>query len=67
MTHVVAGYPDPATSRTIVETMAGQGADLIEIQIPFSDPLADGPTITAANRIALENGTRPRDCFAMVR
>jgi len=67
MTHVVAGYPDPATSRTIVETMAGSGADLIEIQIPFSDPLADGPTITAANRIALENGMRPRDCFAMVR
>lgn len=67
VTHVVAGYPDPSASQTLVEMMAECDAGFIEIQIPFSDPLADGPTITAANRVALENGTRPADCLAMVR
>jgi tryptophan synthase alpha chain len=67
MTHVVAGYPDLDRSREIVATMAGQGVGLIEIQIPFSDPLADGPTITRANQQALQNGVRPEDCFKMAR
>jgi len=67
MTHVVAGYPDLRTSLKLVALMAGKGADLIEIQIPFSDPLADGPTIVRANHRALRNGIRPKDCFEMVR
>lgn len=67
MTHVVAGYPDLDESRKIVETMVDNGADLIEIQIPFTDPLADGPAITAANRAALARGVRPKDVFVMVR
>jgi tryptophan synthase alpha chain len=66
MTHVVAGYPDLETSRTIAELLAANGADFIEIQIPFSDPLADGPTIMKANARALENGVRPEDCFEMI-
>lgn len=67
MTHVVAGYPDLETSAAIVETMAGAGADLIEIQLPFSDPTADGPAITRANHRALENGVRPGSVFPMIR
>ena len=66
MTHVVAGYPDLRTSGEIVELMAANGADFIEIQIPFSDPLADGPTIMKANHRALQNGVRPEDCLEMV-
>jgi len=66
MTHVVAGYPDLKTSQDLVWTMVDNGADLIEIQIPFSDPLADGPTITTANQIALENGVTPKQCFQLV-
>jgi tryptophan synthase alpha chain len=67
MAHVVAGDPDLDSSLNLAERMAQSGADLIEIQIPFSDPLADGPTIMASNQIALDNGVRPEDCFAMIR
>jgi len=63
MTHVVAGYPDFETCKEIVRTMAESGADLIEIQIPFSDPLADGPLIMNANQKALETGMTPAKCF----
>lgn len=66
MTHVMAGYPSLAGSAELVVAMADAGADLVEIQIPFSDPLADGPTIMAANQVALKNGTRPEDVFRMV-
>jgi tryptophan synthase alpha chain len=67
MTHVVAGYPDLETSKKIIQSMATCGVDLVEIQIPFSDPLADGPTIMAANQQALDNGVTPDDCFKMAR
>ncbi|MDX1524248.1 MAG: tryptophan synthase subunit alpha, partial [Anaerolineae bacterium] len=43
------------------------GADLLELGVPFSDPLADGPTIQAATQQALENGTTVKDCLAMIR
>lgn len=65
MTHVVAGYPDLKTSEDLLLTMSEAGADFIEIQIPFSDPMADGPTIMHANQIALDKGTRVEDCFAL--
>ncbi len=63
MTHVVAGFPDIETSKKLIQTMADNGASLIEIQIPFSDPLADGPTITRANQHALDLGVTVEDCF----
>ena len=53
MTHVVGGYPDLATSERVVLAMAKNGADLIEVQLPFSDPSADGPAIVHANYGAL--------------
>jgi tryptophan synthase alpha chain len=66
MTHVVAGYPDVNTCRELILMMAESGVDLIEIQIPFSDPLADGPTIMEASQQALDNGITVKDCFDLV-
>src|SRR3989338_10791682 len=67
MTHLVAGYPTLEDSYELGLAMAEAGADFIEIQIPFSDPIADGPVIAEANRIALQNGTTPRDAFKLMR
>ncbi|MFA6393841.1 MAG: tryptophan synthase subunit alpha [Patescibacteria group bacterium] len=63
MTHIVIGYPNLKESLSLAKLMAGLGVDFIELQLPFSDPMADGPTIMAANKAALDNGTRVRDCF----
>jgi tryptophan synthase alpha chain len=54
---VTAGDPDLATSETIIHALVEGGADLIEIGVPFSDPMADGPTIQAASERALASGT----------
>jgi tryptophan synthase alpha chain len=56
MPYVMGGYPDLDTSRAIGEAYAAAGADLVEVGVPFSDPLADGPTIHAAATAALRNG-----------
>ncbi len=56
MNHVVAGYPNINISRECIKTMEAAGSDMIEIQIPFSDPMADGLTIVKANHIALNQG-----------
>ncbi|MBA3584045.1 MAG: tryptophan synthase subunit alpha [Gemmatimonadetes bacterium] len=53
---LTAGYPDPTTSARALKGVAAAGADAIEIGVPFSDPLADGPTIAAASQQALEGG-----------
>jgi tryptophan synthase alpha chain len=66
MTHVVAGFPDIETTEQLIHVMVENGVGLIEIQIPFSDPLADGPTISTANQTALDNGVSVEDCFDMV-
>jgi len=66
MTHIVAGYPSLEQNIAIVQAMAEAGADFIEIQIPFSDPVADGPTIMDANHTALEQGTTVQDCFHLM-
>jgi tryptophan synthase alpha chain len=57
--YVVAGYPDAKTTVEIIDALIAGGADIIEIGIPFSDPIADGPTIQRASQAALENGTTP--------
>jgi tryptophan synthase alpha chain len=56
MPYLMAGYPDRETSLAVAEAYVGSGADLIELGVPFSDPLADGPTIHAAATAALEAG-----------
>ena len=58
--------PDPATSMAILQGMPGAGADLIEIGIPFTDPMADGPTIQAAGRRALKAGATLSRTLSMV-
>ena len=65
MTHVVVGYPDLETTEKLVIEMDKSGADFIELQIPFSDPIADGPTIMKASQISLENGIKPKDAFEL--
>jgi len=67
MPYAVLGYPTRETSLEVVQTLVEAGADLLELGIPFSDPLADGPTIQAATQKSLENGTTVKDCVAMVR
>ncbi|MBN2303419.1 MAG: tryptophan synthase subunit alpha [Anaerolineae bacterium] len=61
------GYPTYDDSLAAIQAMAGAGADGFEIGIPFSDPLADGPTIQAATQVALENGITVRRCLDAVR
>jgi len=56
MPYFPIGYPTAADSLGAIEALAGNGADLIEVGIPFSDPLADGPVIQRATQIALQNG-----------
>ena len=56
VTFTMAGDPDPATSLAILECLPGAGADLIELGMPFSDPMSDGPTIQAAGQRALKQG-----------
>ncbi|MBM3240876.1 tryptophan synthase subunit alpha [Candidatus Poribacteria bacterium] len=67
MTHVVIGYPNLQMTEAIVEVMVEAGTDIVELQMPFSDPTADGPVITKANKIALDNGVKIRDCLEMMR
>lgn len=63
MTHVVVGYPSLKETEQLVKTMDDVGVDFIELQIPFSDPLADGPTIMKACEDSLNSGTKVKDTF----
>ena len=63
MTHLVLGYPSLETNREVIARMAENGVDCIELQIPFSEPMADGPVILRANQEALAAGIRVNDCF----
>ncbi|MFZ0343662.1 MAG: tryptophan synthase subunit alpha [Nitrososphaeraceae archaeon] len=62
---IVGGYPTIAHSEQIVSSLVKAGADMIEIGIPFSDPIADGPTIQNAYNTALKNGVTPQKCLHM--
>ncbi len=63
MTHLVLGYPSFAVNREVIAQMAGNGVDCIEVQIPFSEPIADGPVILKASQQSLDNGITVEDCF----
>jgi len=65
MTHIVLGHPSLEDSYSIAEEMVHAGVDIMELQIPFSEPTADGPVIVRANQNALDNGTKVRDCLKM--
>ena len=64
MTHLVLGYPSLAVNREVIRQMAENGVDCIELQIPFSEPMADGPVILKANQDALAAGIKVRGCLA---
>ncbi|MBF0159711.1 MAG: tryptophan synthase subunit alpha [Magnetococcales bacterium] len=66
MSHLVLGYPSLADNRQAIAAMVAAGVDLIELQIPFSEPIADGPVIARANQQALDRGFRLRDGLALV-
>ena len=59
--YLMAGDPDLATTEKMALACIRGGADLVELGVPFSDPIADGPEIQAAGQRALRAGTRPRD------
>jgi tryptophan synthase alpha chain len=61
----MAGDPDLETTKAILEALKRAGADVIELGVPYSDPLADGPTITSAGSRALANGTRLSDVLEL--
>lgn len=66
ITYITAGDPDLETTRRCVLAMAASGADVVELGIPFSDPLADGPVIQQAVQRALSGGFRLRQAFELV-
>lgn len=66
VTFLMAGDPDPATSLAIVQALPKAGADIIEIGMPFTDPMADGPSIQAAGMRALKAGMTLKKTLAMV-
>ncbi len=67
VTFVTAGDPDPETALELVKGLPGAGADLIELGMPFSDPMAEGPTIQASSLRALNAGMTLARTLAMVR
>ncbi|MCC2545296.1 tryptophan synthase subunit alpha [Hymenobacter sp. BT175] len=65
--YFTAGYPTLEATGPLIETLAAAGADLIEIGMPFSDPLADGPVIQQSSTVALRNGMTLPTLFAQLR
>jgi tryptophan synthase alpha chain len=64
MTHVVVGYPSFESSLRIVASMVEAGVEMMELQIPFSEPIADGPVILHANQQALDAGATVARCLS---
>ncbi|KAK3117419.1 anthranilate synthase / indole-3-glycerol phosphate synthase [Teratosphaeriaceae sp. CCFEE 6253] len=67
VTYTTAGYPTIDGTSDVLLAMEAGGADVIELGSPFTDPIADGPTIQTANTIALKNGTTTTSCLNIVR
>ncbi|MEA3335407.1 MAG: tryptophan synthase subunit alpha [Chloroflexota bacterium] len=67
MPYQMLGHPTLETSPQVIGALADAGADLFELGLPFSDPLADGPTIQAAGQQALDNGVTVAYCLAAVK
>ena len=63
----MGGYPDPLTSEKIISSIVDGGADIMEIGIPFSDPIADGPIIQEASFRALQSGINPDLCLSLIK
>ncbi|MCL2897127.1 tryptophan synthase subunit alpha [Brenneria tiliae] len=63
MPFLTMGYPEKELSLSLLETLSANGADIIEVGIPYSDPLADGPVIQHSSQLALDNGITPDQVF----
>ena len=63
---LMLGDPDLETSANMLQVLVDGGADMIEVGLPFSDPVADGPVIQAAAQRALQSGVRIDDCFDLI-
>lgn len=63
---LMLGYPSPDATPALLDSLVAGGADMVELGIPFSDPVADGPVIARASKAALEAGVAPGDCLAMI-
>jgi tryptophan synthase alpha chain len=63
---LMLGDPDLATSAALLDAVVAGGADMVEVGIPFSDPVADGPVIQAAAKRALDAGVKVADCFDLI-
>ncbi|BBE31017.1 tryptophan synthase alpha chain [Tepiditoga spiralis] len=66
MTHLVCGYPNLKKTKDIIEAMNDGGAKYIEVQIPFSDPIADGPLIEDASKDAINNQITVKKCLDFI-
>lgn len=66
MPYFTLGYPTPEQSLAVIKALAQSGADLVELGVPFSDPLADGPTIQHSTQVALQQGMTVRRCLDLV-
>jgi tryptophan synthase alpha chain len=65
--YLTAGFPNLEDTISIVKTLSNNGVDMVEIGMPFSDPLADGPTIQKSSQIAIENGITLNIIFEQVK
>ena len=63
MSHVVMGYPSFSLNKVTAKEYSNAGVELVELQFPFSEPIADGPTLMKANQESLRSGTSIDDCF----
>ena len=66
MTHAIVGYPSFEANMTMLEAMQRADVDLVELQLPFSEPIADGPVFVRANQCALEAGVAWENYFAFM-
>jgi len=64
--YFTAGFPELESTGTVLKTLEAAGADIVEIGMPYSDPLADGPTIQQSNTVALRNGMSIRKLFSQL-
>ena len=67
MPYLTLGYPNPTLSLSLIKAAADSGADLLELGVPFSDPLADGPTIQHSTQVALQQGMTVARCLDQTR
>jgi tryptophan synthase alpha chain len=67
MTHQILGYPDFETNYEVIRLFSDSDIDLVELQLPFSEPIADGPVFLQVNQASLVNGTTTQQCMDFAR